>query len=304
MTLTVTPTLARLALGFALLPPALSQAEVHLSPAREGRASEVRLMAAQPGARALLIDRTTVETEVRPDGLPAGRVVAVRDVDVHGEARFPLPAEAFAAAAQLAVVVAGPAGSLSLAGALKLPNQSTVLTQSSSAAQSRRVIVSEFMKDPAAVSDARGEWIEVYNPSLVAVDMEGWTLSDHSGAATVLLNGGAGIIAPPRGFAVLARNADPLLNGGVTATAIFTGFSLGNGADQIVLHDWNGSLVDEVAYLDGPTWPDRPGASVSLSPRAWFTRHDDVATAWCEGESAMPAGDLGTPGTFNDTCWD
>jgi hypothetical protein len=293
--------LSRLVLGLALLPPALSQ-EVFLSPAPTGGSPELRLIDADSGERVLVIDRTTYEGVVRPDGLPEGRVVAVGTVDVRGEARFALPREAFSARAPLAVAVTR-GGRFHLAGALTLPGTPPVVSQASGG-QSRVLLVTEFMKDPQAVTDTRGEWIELFNANLFDVDIEGWVLSDLAGDSTVLTNGGSGIVVPARRAAVLARNADPLLNGGVTAVATYSGFALGNGADQIVLSDLNGQLVDLVDYLDGPTWPDRAGASVSLSPRAWLTGHDDVARAWCEGESPMLGGDLGTPGYMNDTCWD
>ena len=293
--------LSRIALGLVLLPPALSQ-EVFLSPAPVGGSPELRLIDASTGERVVVIDRTTVEGLVRPDGLPEGRVVAVGTVDARGEARFVLPREAFAARAPLAVVVTN-GGRVQLAGALTLPGSPPVASQASSG-QSRLLLVTEFMKDPSAVVDTRGEWIELFNPNLFDVDVEGWVLSDFGSDMTVLTNGGNGIVVPARRAAVLARNGDPTLNGGVTALATYSGVTLGNGADQIVLSDLTGQLVDLVDYLDGPTWPDRSGASVSLSPRAWLTGHDDVARAWCEGESPMLGGDLGTPGYLNDTCWD
>lgn len=300
--------LIRLVLGLALLPSAAAR-EVFLAPAPPGGLPALRLIDAEVGRRALLVDRTGRE-DVRPDGLPAGRVVAATVVDARGEAHFALPPEAFAVRAPLAVLVVEP-GRIAVAGELTLPAAAPLaspvtppVASQASSGQSRLVLVTEFMKDPAAVSDSRGEWIELFNPNPFPVDVEGWVLSDHGSDATVLLNGGSGIVIPARRAGVIARNADPLLNGGVVPLATYAGFTLGNGADQIVLTDLAGRLVDLVDYLDGPTWPDRPGASVSLSPRAWLTGHDDVALAWCEGETPMPGGDLGTPARMNDTCWD
>ena len=40
------------------------------------------------------------------------------------------------------------------------------------------IVVTEIMKDPSAVSDADGEWFEVYNTSNSAIDMGGWSVSD------------------------------------------------------------------------------------------------------------------------------
>lgn len=76
-------------------------------------------------------------------------------------------------------------------------------------------VISEFMKDPTAVGDSAGEWVEIYNAGTFGVNLEGWALADAGSNFHVIGNGGAGLVVPPGGRVVLGNNADPALNGGV-----------------------------------------------------------------------------------------
>ncbi|MEM8709976.1 MAG: lamin tail domain-containing protein [Planctomycetota bacterium] len=168
----------------------------------------------------------------------------------------------------------------------------------------RSLVVNEFMKDPAAVSDVRGEWLELVNLTDEPINIEGWTLRDDGSNRTVLTAGGAGIIAWPGVPLVLGRNASPSENGGIAVDATYAGFTLANGADQIVLEAPGGFLVDRVDYLDGGAggWPDESGASISLSPRFQGTPAAVDGSSWCAGAVALPSGDRGTPGAANPDC--
>src|SRR5688572_8311374 len=48
------------------------------------------------------------------------------------------------------------------------------------------VAICEIMKDPSFVSDALGEWFEVRNRSMQAIDMEGWTITDAGSNSHVI----------------------------------------------------------------------------------------------------------------------
>ncbi len=165
------------------------------------------------------------------------------------------------------------------------------------------VLITEFMKNPAAVSDTRGEWVELHNPTATMVDIEGWTLRDDGSNDTVVTAAapGAGVMIAPGGFVVLGRQADPALNGGVVLDATLTGFTLNNGADQIILEAPGGLPVDRVDY-DDLAWPDEAGASAALSPRFVGTSVAADGAAWCSGTAALPGGDLGSPGAPNADC--
>ena len=164
------------------------------------------------------------------------------------------------------------------------------------------MIVTEIMKDPSAVSDASGEWIELFNPLWMRQDIEGWTLSDDGGSSTILSNGGAGIWVAGRGHRALVRRLDSTLNGGVTEAYAYSGFSLSNGADEVILARPDGTVVDRVAYDDGFRWPDTPGASLQLEPGIESPRQNDAPSRWCESWLPYGQGDLGTPGQTNGDC--
>lgn len=168
-------------------------------------------------------------------------------------------------------------------------------------AQRGEVLVSEVMKDPVQVNDGVGEWFELFNATNIPIDIEGWVLSDRGSDATVLSNGGAGIFVPARSYLVLAREANPNLNGGVFGAVAYTGMTLSNGADEIILSS-GGVLVDEIAYDDGQAWPDAAGKSLQLDTRSLAPVWNDDGSRWCEGTLAYGLGDLGTPGSRNDDC--
>lgn len=170
--------------------------------------------------------------------------------------------------------------------------------------QTGHVVITEFLKDPSSVTDTRGEWIEVYNALPWRVNLEGWILSDDSGATHVINTGGAGLRMGPGAYLVLGNNADLTLNGGVQIDYAWSSFSLGNGADQIVLSRPDGTLVDRVAYDDGVLWPDMAGRSISLRASARSSMLNDDPANWCHASSAISGTnpDLGTPGIDNDAC--
>ncbi len=170
--------------------------------------------------------------------------------------------------------------------------------------QTGEVAITEFMKDPAAVADTRGEWIEVRNNLPWRVNLEGWVLTDDGGATHVIANGGNGVRIRPGRSLVLGIESDPALNGGVLVDYQYSSFSLGNGADSIILMRPNGLVVDRVAWDDGILWPDLPGRSIQVRNEARFALLNDDAGLWCHGTTPISASnpDTGTPGIDNDAC--
>jgi len=63
-------------------------------------------------------------------------------------------------------------------------SESAPLVQTGEPSQAGQIVITEFMKDPSTVSDARGEWIEVYNAMPWRVNLEGWILSDTAARST------------------------------------------------------------------------------------------------------------------------
>ena len=160
-------------------------------------------------------------------------------------------------------------------------------------------VISEIMIDPSAVTDTRGEWFEIYNPSpTMRLDIDGWTIRDDGSSSHVIDNGGP-LLVPQEGFIVLARNRDRLANGGVTADYQMDGVGFGNSGDTIALVDRDGNAVDIVEYSQSMAYS---GASASLNPMFLDAGSNDARSSWCRSSSKFGGGDQGTPGAANDAC--
>jgi len=158
------------------------------------------------------------------------------------------------------------------------------------------IVINEIMRDPAAVDDIAGEWIELFNPTGSAVDINRWTIRDDDGDFHTINHGGP-LEVPARGHLILARESNPVLNGGVSAAYEYSSFILANTVDEVVLLDVAGLEVDRVDYDDGVTFPKPVGASLALSqPRL----DNNDGSSWCTSTTTFGDGDAGTPGGVND----
>jgi cysteine-rich repeat protein len=162
------------------------------------------------------------------------------------------------------------------------------------------LVVTEVMVDPAAVPDAAGEWIEIFNTSNDIIDLNGFVLLDNTGQSHVIDSVGP-LLVQPATRAVIAASMDPAANGGVLAIHAFDpgDFSLNSSEDAIVL-SFAGVEIDRVEW--DAMWPVAPGVALSLTPGAQeFDFNDDVGN-WCLAQTSYGAGDLGTPGWVNPEC--
>ena len=105
------------------------------------------------------------------------------------------------------------------------------------------LIINEVMPNPAAVSDSNGEWFEVYNPTLAAIEMQGLELLDNFGSHFI----GSSVIVPAQGYAVLGRNADDSLNGGVIVDYQYSGLFLANSGDEVRILE-GATVISEMSY--------------------------------------------------------
>ncbi len=162
------------------------------------------------------------------------------------------------------------------------------------------LIINEIMQNPEAVNDTAGEWFELYNTTAGAIDIDGWTISDD-GVNSHMINNGAPLEVSAGGYLVLGINGDTAMNGGVSVDYVYSGFSLGNTDDEIVLTDTGASEIDRVNYDGGPDFPDPAGASMALSLSVLAgdpMTDNDIGANW--EVSTVPYGtDFGTPGSAN-----
>ena len=161
------------------------------------------------------------------------------------------------------------------------------------------LVVNEIMQNPAAVNDSVGEYFEIFNTTGAAIDIDGFVISDNDGDSHTINNGGPLSIAAG-GYLVLGINSDTGTNGGVPVDYQYTGISLGNGADEVIISDNFGLEIDRVEYDGGPNFPDPGGASMELIPgTANPGTGNDLGSNWQVATAAISGGDLGTPGAVN-----
>jgi hypothetical protein len=157
------------------------------------------------------------------------------------------------------------------------------------------IVITEIMQNPSAVSDGSGEWFEVHNTGGQAVNLNGWIIRDDGSDSHTVAND---VIIQPGAYVVLGRNANINTNGGISVAYQYSGITLSNGADEVVLEAPDGSIADTVAYTGSAPWVDPTGASMELTDPAT----DNSAPAnWVEATSTLPSGDFGSPGSATGT---
>ena len=158
------------------------------------------------------------------------------------------------------------------------------------------VIITEIMQNPSAVSDANGEWFEIYNTTGSAINIDGWTIRDDGSDSHTINNGGP-LTVPANGFLVLCRNANTSVNGNVPCDYDYSSFTLGNMDDEVILQRPGPVVIDRVDYDGGPSFPDPDGASMYLKN---FTLDNNVGSNWETSTTAWSGSDLGSPGSAGD----
>ena len=159
-------------------------------------------------------------------------------------------------------------------------------------AASPHVLISELMKNPEAVPDADGEWIELYNAGTQAVDLGGCTLARGEQALTIE----GSIALEAASYLTFANGESP----GFSPDVVYSGLTLPN-SDAFTLRLACGEQVlDEIA-VDPALPSQRAGRSLSLSGDAMDGVSNDDPASFCEATDSYGA-DYGTPGAANPVC--
>jgi hypothetical protein len=150
------------------------------------------------------------------------------------------------------------------------------------------VTITEWMANPAVVSDTTAEWFEVHFAS--AVDLNGLQLGKAVGPplnVTTTLSNAACLSVPADSYVVFARSLDLTANGGLPDTNIFLGnIPLTNGGDSIFVAIGD-VVLDTISFVASAT-----GAS---------TQVDSIGATCTSTEPYGPLanGNLGSPGLAN-----
>ncbi len=155
------------------------------------------------------------------------------------------------------------------------------------------LVINEIHQNPAAVSDADGEWVEITNTSSENINLNGLILRDNGNEThTISTN----VWVAPDAFIILGAEGNIEVNGGVSVDYEYSDFSLSNLWDEVIIEHPSGVILDEVHYDNGVTFPDESGISMMLlSPEM----DNSIGGNWMAATTPFGAGDLGTPGEAN-----
>ena len=125
------------------------------------------------------------------------------------------------------------------------------------------------------------EWIELFNPSDIAIDISGWTLKSQDGQPKIILEGNI----PAQGYFLLERTDDNSVPE-KDANQIYVG-SLGNTGEYLELFDKEDNLIDSIDMTGSWLYGDNDSKQTMerVDNNNWQT-------------SANPGG---TPGEINST---
>ncbi len=153
--------------------------------------------------------------------------------------------------------------------------------------------ISEVHRDPAAVPDTNGEYVEVVNVSGAPVALQGLRLSDNAGTVTLASN----YRLAPGGALLFQSDGASTRNGGqpLGVALPFGVIALANTTDSVTLAD-GVVVVDSLSYSAG-----FPGGSGAAAERVDLLAPHGGAGAWNYADANTPfgAGDQGTPGAAN-----
>lgn len=162
------------------------------------------------------------------------------------------------------------------------------------------VIITEIMINPSAVTDANGEWFELFNQRSETVDIRGWRIEDES-ENTHSIPDTDPILIPAGEFLVLGNNSESSSNGGISVAYEYNAITLNNGGDTLFVFDVNGEEIDRVDYGTA-SFTVPAGASLNLDPIHFDLNDNDDGSNWCTSTTPIGTGDSGTPGAANETC--
>lgn len=160
------------------------------------------------------------------------------------------------------------------------------------------MVISEVHYDVASSTvsgnDQLFEWIELYNGTASAIDLQGWFVGDASSTDMI----SSSVIVQPGGFAIVAASSTPAgVPGGVPVIVLSSSIGLNgfaNGGDGAVLRDTANLLVDSVGFGTNVTVAPNvsiPGTTDGHSiARTQLVSDTDTSADWAD--TAVP-----TPGT-------
>ena len=152
--------------------------------------------------------------------------------------------------------------------------------------------ISEVHRNPSAVSDTNGEYVEVVNVGNQPVALAGLSLSDNNGSVVLASNY---MLVPGRPM-LFQVDGNPNRNGGqpLGVALPYSSLAFANTNDAVVLQQ-GGAGIDSLSYTSG-----FPGGNGVAAERVdLLAPHNVGGWNYASATSGFGDGDLGTPGTVN-----
>ena len=182
-----------------------------------------------------------------------------------------------------------------------------------------KLVINEVLANPGGtISDASGEWFEVYNAGLFPVNMEGFRIGDSAASGDRPLHLLPNVLViEPDDYLVFGTNADTTINGGVPVDYAYgTVINLANSLDVLRLVSPAGyisdqsvcSYTDPVCFqtfhveIDRARYRTMPGNGVSWELRNPALDNMEIdGINWIDASptSVYGPGGNGTPGARN-----
>lgn len=176
------------------------------------------------------------------------------------------------------------------------PTPTPTLSPTQTATPTLNLLINEVAWS-GTVSSSDDEWIELYNPGAISVDLTGWKLTALDGSPSISLVGSI----PAGGYFVIAANSLVFID--LTPQMTFSG-SLSNDGEVLKLVNPSNITVD-FANSDGGAWPAGSGSpnyasmertgKVFDGPVTWATYASADVWAHDRNDKAIK----GTPGRAN-----
>ncbi len=159
------------------------------------------------------------------------------------------------------------------------------------------LLISEVYYDVAstttsAPNDASYEWLEIYNPTGSAVNLQGWFVGDASSTDEIIAN----VSVPAGGFVVVVASNTPAgIPGGVSVIKLSSSIGqngFANSGDGARLLNVASEVVDSVGY--GTNVTVSPNVSISAPTdghslrRVQLTNDTDTAADWADSGAPTP----------------
>ncbi|MEO8562344.1 MAG: lamin tail domain-containing protein [bacterium] len=143
----------------------------------------------------------------------------------------------------------------------------------------RDLVLSRVMVDPATVADDRGEWIEITNVGSDVANLRDWSLRSGNDAGFEI---DKSVTVPPGTSVFVARNSRAHPGPGARVSVVYSGITLGNTGDWLVLRAPEGATRDSLAWISPPR-----GVPIMRPPPA----RAGVPSALVDGGQAGPTTD-------------